>query len=66
MKTNTPIRIGIVGAGDISDFHARGILESPHANMTAIADFDNNKRNEFADRYLHHVKNCLKQILSML
>ncbi len=45
------IRVGIVGAGYIANFHARGLKECPETEISAIADQNIEKAKTFAGEY---------------
>ncbi len=42
---------GIIGAGVISTYHAKGIEENPDAKIVAISDLDRAKADEFAEKH---------------
>ena len=45
------IRIGIIGAGTVSNFHARGYLKDERAKIVAICDVDEEKAIEKANKW---------------
>ncbi len=42
------VRFGILGCGTIAAFHAKGIMESPSAELTAVCDVDLARAKDFA------------------
>lgn len=47
----TTINVGIVGAGYIADYHARGLVACDGVSVVAVANHRLAKANEFAQRY---------------
>ncbi|MCQ6559300.1 Gfo/Idh/MocA family protein [Paenibacillus mendelii] len=45
------IRVGMIGTGGISQWHARQLLELPEVVITAIADTSVETRNSFAEKF---------------
>ena len=48
---SSPVRIGIIGGGKISELHANGYLSSDNAIISAVAD-----KNEKVSKKLQHFK----------
>jgi 2-alkyl-3-oxoalkanoate reductase len=51
MPPDTRLRVGLVGAGYISEFHARAIQRVPNARIVGIADVVNSRATALADRF---------------
>ena len=51
MPPDTSLRIGLVGAGYISEFHARAIQRVPNARIMGIADVVNSRATALAARF---------------
>ncbi|HXJ06269.1 MAG TPA: NAD-dependent epimerase/dehydratase family protein [Candidatus Acidoferrum sp.] len=51
MPTDTYLRVGLVGAGYISEFHARAIQRVPNARIIGIADVVNSRASALAARF---------------
>jgi 2-alkyl-3-oxoalkanoate reductase len=51
MPRDTPLRIGLVGAGYISEFHARAIQRVPNARIVGIADVVNSRATALSARF---------------
>jgi predicted dehydrogenase/nucleoside-diphosphate-sugar epimerase len=51
MTPDTRLRVGLVGAGYISEFHARAIQRVPHARIVGIADPVNSRAASLAARF---------------
>jgi len=51
MPPDTSLRVGLVGAGYISEFHARAILRVPNARIIGIADIVNSRATALAARF---------------
>ena len=51
MTTTPPLRVGVVGAGAISEFHARALQRVPHAALVAVADTDLGRATALATRW---------------
>jgi len=51
MPPDTRLRVGLVGAGYISEFHARAIQRVPNARLIAIADVVNTRATSLAARF---------------
>jgi predicted dehydrogenase/nucleoside-diphosphate-sugar epimerase len=51
MPADTPLRIGLVGAGYISEFHARAIQRVPNARIMGIADVVNSRATALSARF---------------
>jgi predicted dehydrogenase/nucleoside-diphosphate-sugar epimerase len=51
MLPDTRLRVGLVGAGYISEFHARAIQRVPNARIVGIADVVNSRATALADRF---------------
>ena len=48
MPSDTRLRVGLVGAGYISEFHARAIQRVPNARIVGIADVVNSRATALA------------------
>lgn len=46
-----PVRVGLLGAGPISEFHARAVSRVPGASLVAVADFDEAKAQALAAKW---------------
>jgi carbohydrate kinase (thermoresistant glucokinase family) len=52
LTTKSPYRIAIVGTGSIAEAHAAAVLALPgQAQLVAVADVDQGRAHEFADRF---------------
>src|SRR5271170_4821323 len=51
MPPDTRLRVGLVGAGYISEFHARAIQRVPNARIVGIADVVNSRAEALATRF---------------
>jgi predicted dehydrogenase/nucleoside-diphosphate-sugar epimerase len=51
VPVDTYLRVGLVGAGYISEFHARAIRRVPHARIIGIADVVNSRATALAARF---------------
>jgi predicted dehydrogenase/nucleoside-diphosphate-sugar epimerase len=51
MPPDTRLRVGLVGAGYISEFHARAIQRVPNARIVGIADFAHSRAAALAGRF---------------
>ena len=51
MSPDTDLRVGLVGAGYISEFHARAIQRVPNARIIGIADVVNSRAASLAARF---------------
>jgi 2-alkyl-3-oxoalkanoate reductase len=51
MPPDTRLRVGLVGAGYISEFHARAIQRVPNARIVGIADVLNSRATALAARF---------------
>jgi 2-alkyl-3-oxoalkanoate reductase len=51
MPPDTRLRVGLVGAGYISEFHARAIQRVPNARIVGIADVVNSRAAALASRF---------------
>ena len=51
MTPDTRLRVGLVGAGYISEFHARAIQRVPNARIVGIADVVNSRAASLAARF---------------
>jgi predicted dehydrogenase/nucleoside-diphosphate-sugar epimerase len=51
MPSDTRLRVGLVGAGYISEFHARSIQGVPNARIVGIADVVNSRAASLAARF---------------
>jgi predicted dehydrogenase/nucleoside-diphosphate-sugar epimerase len=51
MPSDANFRVGLVGAGHISEFHARAIERVPNARIVGIADVVNSRARALADRF---------------
>jgi predicted dehydrogenase/nucleoside-diphosphate-sugar epimerase len=51
MSPDTHLRVGLVGAGYISEFHARAIQRVPNARIIGIADVVNSRAARLAARF---------------
>jgi predicted dehydrogenase/nucleoside-diphosphate-sugar epimerase len=51
MSPDTHLRVGLVGAGYISEFHARAIQRAPNARIIGIADVVNSRAASLAARF---------------
>jgi predicted dehydrogenase/nucleoside-diphosphate-sugar epimerase len=51
MPSDTQLRVGLVGAGYISEFHARAIQRVPNARIVGIADVVNSRATTIAARF---------------
>ena len=51
MPPDTYLRVGLVGAGYISEFHARAIRRVPNARIVGIADVVNSRATALAARF---------------
>src|SRR5580693_10136696 len=51
MSPDTFLRVGLVGAGYISEFHARAIQRVPNARIVGIADVVNSRATALAARF---------------
>jgi predicted dehydrogenase/nucleoside-diphosphate-sugar epimerase len=51
MPSDTQLRVGLVGAGYISEFHARAIHRVPNARIVGIADVVNSRATTLAARF---------------
>ena len=51
MSPDTHLRVGLVGAGYISEFHARAIQRVPNARIIGIADVVNSRAASLAARF---------------
>jgi predicted dehydrogenase/nucleoside-diphosphate-sugar epimerase len=51
VPSDTYLRVGLVGAGYISEFHARAIERVPNARMMGIADVVNSRATALAARF---------------
>ncbi|GAF79897.1 unnamed protein product, partial [marine sediment metagenome] len=55
---------GIVGAGLISDFHARAIKDLPAAKLKGVCDVNTERAQQFAARYGCQVFDNTEELLS--
>ena len=51
MPLDTNVRVGLVGAGYISEFHARAVQRVPNARVVGIADVDTSRAAGLAARF---------------
>jgi predicted dehydrogenase/nucleoside-diphosphate-sugar epimerase len=51
MPPDTRLRVGLVGAGYISEFHARAIQLAPNARIVGVADVVNSRATALAARF---------------
>jgi predicted dehydrogenase/nucleoside-diphosphate-sugar epimerase len=51
MPPDTRLRVGLVGAGYISEFHSRAIQRVPNARIVGIADFAHSRAAALAGRF---------------
>lgn len=51
MRATGPFRVGFVGTGFISDWHAKALKGVRNANLVAVCDRHEGRRSEFADNY---------------
>src|SRR5690554_3258164 len=58
------IKIALIGAGFIADYHARGLLTMPEVEMVAVVSKTGEKAQEFAHRY--GIRNALTDITPLL
>ena len=49
--TNRKIKAGIVGAGGISEFHIKGLRRLPYVDIVGVADVDEARARELAQRF---------------
>src|SRR5439155_12439545 len=47
----SPVRVALIGSGWIQDFHARGVLEYPDAQLVAVANHREESARALAERY---------------
>jgi UDP-N-acetyl-2-amino-2-deoxyglucuronate dehydrogenase len=60
-----PVRVGIVGAGQIALNHAKALLAQPQARLAAVCDTDRARATEFATRFgIDGVFDDLEQMMS--
>lgn len=45
------LRVGLVGAGQISEFHVRALRRVPGIDLVGVADMDARRRSELAERH---------------
>lgn len=58
------IRIGFVGCGLIAGFHAAGLEHVPDAEITAVFDVDDARRNRFADAHSARAVTSLDELVA--
>src|SRR6202521_3086319 len=51
MPSDTKFRVGLVGAGYISEFHASAVQRVPHARLVGVADVDTSRAARLAARF---------------
>lgn len=51
MSTNTPYRVGLVGAGGIANAHGNACQQAPSAELAAICDVSENALANFGERF---------------
>ena len=51
MPLDTNFRVGLVGAGYISEFHARALQRVPNARLVGVADVDTSRAADLAARF---------------
>lgn len=58
------VKVGIIGAGNISEYHVQGYKELPNVELVAVCDLDKEKAEEYADK--HNIKNVFTDYNEML
>ncbi|HUB77935.1 MAG TPA: NAD-dependent epimerase/dehydratase family protein [Bryobacteraceae bacterium] len=51
MNPNTPVRVGLVGAGYVSTYHARALRSLPFVEIVGIADLDEDRAAVLAQQF---------------
>src|SRR6202795_140776 len=51
MPSDTNLRVGLVGAGYISEFHASAVQRVPNARLVGVADVDTSRAAALATRF---------------
>ncbi len=51
MELNEPIKVGLVGAGYVSTYHARALRSLPFVNVVGIADLDHDRAATLAKEF---------------
>ncbi|MFE4572853.1 Gfo/Idh/MocA family protein [Paenibacillus chitinolyticus] len=62
--TAQPVRFGLIGCGIIADIHAKGIRETPEAELTAVYDFVPETAVRFGQTYSAAVYESLEEMLA--
>ena len=53
MPLDASFRVGLVGAGYISEFHARAVQRVPNARLVGVADAVPSRAEDLAARFNH-------------
>ena len=64
IATMKKLKIALVGAGYIADYHVRGLLELPHVEITAVVSKRLENAQRFASKYT--IKNAYSQISKIM
>lgn len=64
MSPRSPFRVGIIGAGHISEFHLRGLKRVPGVEVVGVTDLDRSRAEALAKRFrIPHVFDDLDALL---
>ncbi|QUH30261.1 Gfo/Idh/MocA family protein [Vallitalea guaymasensis] len=58
------VKVGIIGAGNISELHVQGYKKLPHVELVAVCDLDKEKAEEYAAK--HDIPNIFTDYNEML
>lgn len=65
MSTEAPIRVGIVGVGQIGKQHVQNHAGNPNAQIVAVADINETEANRVAEQYgIPHVYSSFREMIS--
>ena len=51
MEHNEPVRVGLVGAGYVSTYHARALRSLPYVEIVGIADLAEDRAAAIAEQF---------------
>jgi len=58
------VRIAVIGAGFIANYHARALLQQENTEIRAICDLDENAAKEFAKKY--GIRKVTAEVMSLV
>ncbi|NMA83375.1 MAG: Gfo/Idh/MocA family oxidoreductase [Epulopiscium sp.] len=60
------LNVGIIGSGNISNFHMKGYLELPNVKVIAVCDIDEKRAQAYAEKYnIPHVFTDYNEMLKL-